>query len=30
MDTNYPACTPRCGYPIDIQALWIAALRFVG
>ena len=30
MDTNYPACTPRCGYPVDIQALWIAALRFVG
>ena len=30
MDTNYPACTPRCGYPVDIQAMWIAALRFVG
>jgi len=30
MDTNYPACTPRCGYPVDIQALWIAALRFAG
>ena len=30
MDTNYPACTPRCGYPVEIQALWIAALRFVG
>jgi starch synthase (maltosyl-transferring) len=26
MDTNYPACTPRRGYPIDIQALWINAL----
>lgn len=30
MDTNYPACTPRHGYPVDIQAMWIAALRFVG
>ena len=30
MDTNYPACTPRCGYPVDIQAMWIAALRFLG
>ena len=30
MDTNYPACTPRCGYPVEIQALWISALRFVG
>ncbi len=30
MDTNYPACTPRCGYPVEIQALWICALRFVG
>ena len=28
MDTNYPAGTPRAGYPIEIQALWIAALRF--
>jgi predicted glycogen debranching enzyme len=27
MDTNYPACTPREGYPVEIQALWIAALR---
>lgn len=26
MDTNYPAGTPRAGYPVDIQALWIAAL----
>jgi predicted glycogen debranching enzyme len=26
MDTNFPAATPRQGYPIDIQALWIAAL----
>ena len=30
MDTNYPACTPRCGYPVDVQAMWIAALRFAG
>ena len=29
MDTNYPACTPRVGYPVEIQALWIAALRFL-
>ncbi|MFM2091955.1 MAG: hypothetical protein RLZZ127_2444, partial [Planctomycetota bacterium] len=27
MDTNYPACTPRTGYPIDIQALWWHALH---
>lgn len=27
MDTNYPAATPREGYPVSIQALWIAALR---
>ena len=30
MDTNYPACTPRVGYPVDIQALWISALRYLG
>ena len=30
MDTNYPACTPRVGYPVDVQALWIAALRYLG
>ena len=30
MDTNYPACTPRCGYPVDIQAMWISVLRFAG
>ena len=30
MDTNYPACTPRIGYPVEIQALWIAVLRFLG
>ena len=30
MDTNYPACTPRIGYPVEIEALWISALRFLG
>ncbi|MBR7121784.1 MAG: glycogen debranching protein, partial [Lentisphaeria bacterium] len=30
MDTNYPAGTPREGYPIEIQALWYAALEFLG
>ncbi|HNX31405.1 MAG TPA: amylo-alpha-1,6-glucosidase [Holophaga sp.] len=27
MDTNYPAGTPREGYPVEIQALWIHLLR---
>ncbi len=27
MDTNYPAATPREGYAIEIQALWIRLLR---
>jgi predicted glycogen debranching enzyme len=27
MDTNYPACTPREGYPVEIQALWLRLLR---
>lgn len=27
MDTNHPACTPREGYPIEIQVLWIWLLR---
>ena len=27
MDTNHPAGTPRQGYPVEIQALWIAGLR---
>jgi len=27
MDTNYPAGTPREGYPIEIQALWLRLLR---
>jgi len=29
MDTNHPAGTPREGYPIEIQALWFAALEFL-
>jgi glycogen debranching enzyme len=29
MDTNYPAATPREGYPLEIQALWIRLLRQV-
>ena len=29
MDTNYPAGTPRQGYPIEIQALWYHALAFL-
>lgn len=29
MDTNYPAGTPRQGYPIEIQALWHAALDYL-
>lgn len=27
MDTNYPAATPREGYPVEIQVLWIRLLR---
>ena len=27
MDTNYPAGSPRQGYPIEIQALWFASLQ---
>jgi predicted glycogen debranching enzyme len=30
MDTNHPAGSPREGYPIEIQALWHAALAFLG
>ena len=30
MDTNFPAGTPREGYPVEIQALWYAALKFAG
>jgi predicted glycogen debranching enzyme len=29
MDTNFPAGTPREGFPIEIQALWYAALSFL-
>lgn len=29
MDTNHPACTPRQGYCIEIQALWHMALVFL-
>ena len=27
MDTNVPACTPREGYPVEIQVLWVRLLR---
>ncbi len=27
MDTGYPDCTPREGYPIELQVLWIRLLR---
>ncbi len=30
MDTNYPAGTPRMGYPVEIQALWHGALAYLG
>lgn len=29
MDTNFPAGTPRQGYPIEIQALWYQTLCFL-
>ena len=29
MDTNFPAGTPREGYPVEIQALWFHALSFL-
>ena len=29
MDTNYPAGTPRSGYPVEIQSLWYAALQWL-
>ncbi len=29
MDTNFPAATPRQGYPIEIQALWWYTLDFL-
>lgn len=30
MDTNYPAGTPREGYPVEIQAMWIRLIRQLG
>ncbi len=30
MDTDFPAGTPREGYPVEIQALWFRALRVCG
>ncbi|MBF0303613.1 MAG: glycogen debranching enzyme N-terminal domain-containing protein [Desulfamplus sp.] len=29
MDTNFPAGSPRQGYPVEIQALWYYALLFI-
>jgi predicted glycogen debranching enzyme len=29
MDTNFPAGTPRQGFPIEIQSLWYRALKLV-
>ena len=29
MDTNFPAATPREGFPVEIQALWYNALTFM-
>ena len=29
MDTNHPAGSPREGYPVELQALWIRLLRQV-
>ncbi len=29
MDTNFPAATPREGFPVEIQALWHYALEFL-
>jgi starch synthase (maltosyl-transferring) len=29
MDTNYPAGTPRQGYPVEIQSLWFKALTLL-
>lgn len=29
MDTNYPAGSPREGYPIEIQAFWFASIAFI-
>ena len=30
MDTNHPAGSPREGYPVEIQALWLRLLRSLG
>lgn len=30
MDTNYPAGTPRNGYSVEIQALWVRLLDLLG
>ena len=30
MDTNYPAGTPRNGYAVEIQALWVRLLDLLG
>ncbi len=30
MDTNHPAGSPREGYPVEIQALWLRLLRQLG
>jgi starch synthase (maltosyl-transferring) len=30
MDTNFPAGTPREGYPVELQALWIRLLLLLG
>lgn len=29
MDTDHPAGTPRQGYPVEIQALWVATLQLL-
>ncbi|WDE99235.1 amylo-alpha-1,6-glucosidase [Lentisphaera profundi] len=29
MDTNYPAGTPREGYPVEIQVFWIKSLKIL-
>ena len=30
MDTNYPAGTPRMGYAVEVQALWVRLLDLLG
>lgn len=30
MDTNYPAGTPRVGYAVEVQALWVRLLDLLG